>query len=65
MPRPRSFDETEILDRAVQLFWERGYDATSIADLEEHLGIPPDRVYVTFQSVERDHWGYRAVKTST
>lgn len=26
--------------------------------LENHLGIPPDRVYVTFQSVERDHWGW-------
>ena len=26
--------------------------------LEDHLGIPPDRVYVTFQSVERDHWGW-------
>jgi phenylpyruvate tautomerase PptA (4-oxalocrotonate tautomerase family) len=26
--------------------------------LQDHLGIPADRTYVTFQSVERDHWGW-------
>ena len=26
--------------------------------LEDHLGIPCDRTYVTFESVERDHWGW-------
>ncbi len=26
--------------------------------LNDHLGIPGDRVYVTFQSLERDHWGW-------
>ena len=26
--------------------------------LNDHLGIPGDRIYVTFQSVERDHWGW-------
>jgi phenylpyruvate tautomerase PptA (4-oxalocrotonate tautomerase family) len=26
--------------------------------LEDHMGIPSDRTYVTFQSVERDHWGW-------
>jgi phenylpyruvate tautomerase len=26
--------------------------------LSDHLGIPGDRIYVTFQSLERDHWGW-------
>lgn len=26
--------------------------------LDDHLGIPADRIYVTFQSLERDHWGW-------
>lgn len=26
--------------------------------LNDHLGIPGDRIYVTFQSMERDHWGW-------
>jgi phenylpyruvate tautomerase PptA (4-oxalocrotonate tautomerase family) len=26
--------------------------------LNDHLGIPGDRIYVTFQSLERDHWGW-------
>lgn len=28
--------------------------------LNDHLGIPPDRVYVTFQSVAADHWGWNS-----
>ncbi|MDH3981976.1 MAG: phenylpyruvate tautomerase MIF-related protein [Kiritimatiellaceae bacterium] len=26
--------------------------------LNDHLGIPGDRIYITFQSLERDHWGW-------
>lgn len=41
---------------------DRGVNNTltrKICDLlEDRLGIPSDRVYVTFQSVERDHWGW-------
>jgi TetR/AcrR family transcriptional repressor of nem operon len=48
MARPKSFDETVILDRAVELFWERGYEATSISDLEERLGVGRQSLYNTF-----------------
>jgi TetR/AcrR family transcriptional repressor of nem operon len=48
MARPRAFDEAEVLDRAVDLFWARGYEATSIADLEEHLGLGRQSLYNTF-----------------
>jgi TetR/AcrR family transcriptional repressor of nem operon len=48
MPRPKSFDEDAVLDKAVQLFWERGYEGTSLADLEDHLGLGRQSLYNTF-----------------
>jgi TetR/AcrR family transcriptional repressor of nem operon len=48
MPRPRSFDEDAVLDQAVQLFWERGYEGTSLADLEAHLGLGRQSLYNAF-----------------
>ena len=48
MARPRSFDETAVLERARDLFWERGYSATSIGDLERALGISRSSLYATF-----------------
>jgi TetR/AcrR family transcriptional repressor of nem operon len=48
MPRPKSFDEDAVLDKAVQLFWERGYEGTSLADLEAHLGLGRQSLYNTF-----------------
>jgi TetR/AcrR family transcriptional repressor of nem operon len=48
MPRPKSFDEDAVLDQAVQLFWERGYEGTSLADLETHLGLGRQSLYNTF-----------------
>ena len=48
MPRPKSFDEDLVLDQAVQLFWERGYEGTSLADLETHLGLGRQSLYNTF-----------------
>ena len=48
MARPRSFDEAQVLERARDLFWERGYSATSIGDLERALGISRSSLYASF-----------------
>lgn len=37
-----------MLDQVVQLFWERGYEGTSLADLETHLGLGRQSLYNTF-----------------
>ena len=48
MARTKAFDEDVVLDRAVELFWDQGYEATSISDLEEHLGVGRQSLYNTF-----------------
>jgi TetR/AcrR family transcriptional repressor of nem operon len=48
VPRPRSFDEEQVIDRAMELFWTRGYEATSVCDLTAELGVHPGSLYRTF-----------------
>lgn len=50
--RPRAFDRDAALRKAMMLFWERGYEGTSIADLTQALGIAPASLYGTFGSKE-------------
>lgn len=50
MGRSKEFDPDTALDRALELFWERGYEATSMADLVEHLGVAKASLYATFGS---------------
>jgi len=50
--RPRNFDRDEALGKAAHLFWERGYDGTSIANLTEVLALNPPSIYAAFGSKE-------------
>ena len=52
MARPRSISTEDSLERALLLFWERGYDRTSIADLSKAIGVGPSSIYNTFGSKE-------------
>lgn len=46
--RPRGFDREAALAQATRLFWEHGYEGTSIADLTRTLGISPPSLYAAF-----------------
>jgi AcrR family transcriptional regulator len=50
--RPRAFDKEEVLDVAMQLFWNHGFDGTSMNDLIEAMGINRRSVYATFGNKE-------------
>lgn len=48
--RPREFDRDRALDLAQMLFWQNGYEGTSIAELTSVLGITPPSLYAAFGS---------------
>jgi TetR/AcrR family transcriptional regulator, transcriptional repressor for nem operon len=48
MPRPKAFDPDAALHKAMQVFWERGYAATSMQDLVQGMGINRFSLYSTF-----------------
>lgn len=48
MPRVKQFNEEEVLQKAVAVFWKKGYHATSIQDLVNALGINRASIYHTF-----------------
>ncbi|WP_433282516.1 TetR/AcrR family transcriptional regulator [Pseudonocardia xinjiangensis] len=48
MARTREFDTEAAVSRAMELFWTRGYEATSVRDLAGHLGIGQGSLYAAF-----------------
>jgi TetR/AcrR family transcriptional repressor of nem operon len=49
MPRTKQFDEDVVLERAMNLFWSRGFEATSMQALVDNMGINRGSLYGTFE----------------
>jgi TetR/AcrR family transcriptional repressor of nem operon len=48
MARQKEFDRDEVLHKAMEVFWARGYEGASIQDLVKHMGINRQSIYDTF-----------------
>jgi TetR/AcrR family transcriptional repressor of nem operon len=48
MPRNKEFNQDEVLDKSIQLFWEKGYNACSMQDVVDGLGLSRSSIYDTF-----------------
>jgi AcrR family transcriptional regulator len=51
--RPRSFDKVQALDRALQVFWSKGYQGASLSDLTAAMGIEKPSLYAAFGDKEQ------------
>jgi AcrR family transcriptional regulator len=59
--RPRSFDREKALAAAMQVFWHKGYEGTSICDLTEAMGINPPSLYSAFG--DKEHLFLEAIES--
>ncbi len=50
MPRPKQYKEDEVIEKAVKVFWNKGYASTSVRELEQEMGINQFSMYASFGS---------------
>ncbi|MFT5504346.1 MAG: TetR/AcrR family transcriptional repressor of nem operon [Gammaproteobacteria bacterium] len=48
MARPRQFDENQVIQKVMEIFWEKGYEATSLTDLIRVTGLQKGSLYGAF-----------------
>lgn len=66
MPRPAEFDRDDVLEKAMHVFWHRGYEATSIQDLVDATHLNRGSIYNAFDDkfglfqAVMDHYGEQA-----
>jgi len=53
MARVKTFDQHEVLEKAMQLFWTKGYYDTSVNDLVKHTGLSRSSLYDTYGDKHR------------
>jgi AcrR family transcriptional regulator len=58
--RPRSFDRDDALERAMEVFWKRGFEGASLNDLTDAMGINPPSLYAAFG--DKEHLFLEAVE---
>src|SRR5688572_28926736 len=46
--RPKDFDETAVMDKAIDIFWKKGYEATSLEELLAAMGMGKGSMYHNF-----------------
>lgn len=69
MPRTKEFDPEAVLEEAMELFWENGFEATSAQDLVDRTGLNRSSLYNTFGSKQKlylralDHYRQRDADT--
>jgi TetR/AcrR family transcriptional repressor of nem operon len=69
MPRTKEFDPEAVLEEAMELFWENGFEATSAQDLVDRTGLNRSSLYNTFGSKQElylralDHYRQRDADT--
>lgn len=51
--RPRAFDTEEALEKALQVFWRKGFEGTSLTDLTQAMGINKPSLYAAFGNKEQ------------
>ena len=67
MARPAQFERDDVLEKAMQVFWEQGYNATSMASLVDATSLKPGSIYAAFDSKEGlflaalDHYAQQSV----
>ncbi|MGI9548317.1 MAG: TetR/AcrR family transcriptional regulator [Flavobacteriaceae bacterium] len=53
MPRQKQYSEEAVLNKAVDVFWRRGYKSASIRELEKEMGINQFSIYASFGSKKK------------